>query len=215
MLVQQIADKERLREQVKPKRFQFKRTPSSHDQIEEHVDTGPEEEDEVFANEITVGAQIILNEPMCSFVDLSLCTVTSPSSSASISKNGSLSLHRISETVINLQKFPFLDGSVFVSECQDSVIIFKLPVDGHLQIRLHNLKNCRLLFESQQKQNVILESCKNCIFHSATQTHTVIQDFSDLNLGNDSSSPSSSYQFQNFETLDMDTAALKERYISN
>lgn len=212
-LVQQIADKERLKEQVKPKIFQFKGKERTSDDTRTPAGDVPVIEEEMLHNEITTGADIVLREPNCSFLDLSRCKVSSGPNPAPPTKAGSLTFHRIADTVINLQELPFQTGSIFISECQDSVVVFNVPTDGHLQVRLHNLRNCKLLISSQHPQTVIMEGCEKCCFHSSTQPNIVIRDFSNINLENDNTSTATSCQFLDFDLLNLDTAAIRERYI--
>lgn len=129
--------------------------------------------------------------------------------------SGTLHVRKIDSCLINVSRLPFSQGSIFLEDCKNSIIIMKLnyqadfSASNNIQVRLTKLVNCSLciLKEGEDRQVIVMEQCSNCTFHECTRKHIHIQDFSDLNLG--AAHVSSNYQFNSFELFDFDTSALK------
>lgn len=169
--------------------------------------------------EITsTGKDYVLKREDSTFENLEACTVTSESDhSDDGSGSGSLSFYNITRSIINLQKLYFKTGSIFMTDCEDSIILLRLPSQGDIQIRSRNLKNCKFLIEtaaphSDCKQVVIIENCHDCVFNAGTRQHLVIQDFSNPFQSN-STEGSSAFAFKEFDTCGKDTMLLKQTYL--
>ncbi|CAI4054016.1 hypothetical protein SUVZ_16G0450 [Saccharomyces uvarum] len=166
----------------------------------------------------TTEKDYVLKRGDSTFENLESCTVTSKSDhSDDDSGSGSLNFYNITRSIINLQKLYFKTGSIFMTDCKDSIILLRLPSQGDIQIRSRNLKNCKFLIEtvtphSDCKQVVIIENCHDCVFNVGTRKHLVIQDFSNPFQSN-STEDSSAFAFKEFDTCGKDTMRLKQTYL--
>lgn len=100
--------------------------------------------------------------------------------------SGSLSMENIQESTIELPHMPFLNGSIFMTDISNTLIRILLPQNSSIQIRLHNIKDCKLYImkmpKSVDKQTIVIENCKGCIFHADTEAAINIQNFCNLQL---------------------------------
>ncbi|CAI1745382.1 hypothetical protein SEUBUCD646_0P00500 [Saccharomyces eubayanus] len=166
----------------------------------------------------TTGKDYVLERRDSTFENLESCTVTSEKGhSDNDSGSGSLSFYSITGSIINLQKLYFKVGSIFMTDCKDSIILLRLPSDGDIQIRSRNLENCKFSIDMVApdrdcKQVVIIENCHDCVFNAGTREHLVIQDFSNPFQSN-GTEDSSAFAFKEFDTCDKDTMRLKQTYL--
>lgn len=136
----------------------------------------------------TTNEQIVVTEPTAVYEDLDHCQVTTKREHT-IKNAGSFILRKVNNTLIRCQPLVFETGSLFITDCESSSIVCDLPPHNAVQVRLHNLKNCKLFLlptDNTSKQVVILENCTNCIFHEDTKGRLEIKNFTSLNLTEDS-----------------------------
>lgn len=164
-----------------------------------------------------VDQELILDHHTLTYGHLKNCTLSSPPVLDNISPTGSLTLEDIKESVINITQLPYQTGSLFINDCINSVVIIRVPIDNHVQLRIHSLINCKIYIQSStllkctSKQNVVIEKCRDCVFHTESKGYIIIQNFSNLGFN---SNKTESYSFQPFDIFDNDTAQLKANYIS-
>ncbi|CCD25450.1 GTPase-activating protein CIN2 NDAI_0F01310 [Naumovozyma dairenensis CBS 421] len=205
------------------RRFKFKKTSSLRKKtakVEEKTNNG--ELTSVDLN--TSGKSIHLSvERTQAYKNLVNCIVVSGSNIIPEDENvnGSLSFHNIDNTLINLQSIPFNNGSFFISNCKNSVILLATRTNNTIQVRLHELNNCKIYIQSaisgregeNKDQNVILENCSGIIFHERSKPYLEIQDFTNLNL-NGSYTSNECYRFDDFDFFCNDSQSLTKKYIS-
>lgn len=160
----------------------------------------------------------VLKKGDSAFENLEYCTVASARDHSSVdAASGSLYFRNVIKSVINLQRIYFQAGSIFITDCKDSIFFLHLPSEGNIQIRLRNLQKCRILIErlssdTDYKQVVIVENCCECIFKASTREHLIIQDFSNP-FSSDETKDQSAFSFEDFKTYDNDTMQLLQAYL--
>lgn len=205
-LLKQVNSKESTQKATEPKLFRFHkhskvkdRTPPQRYPEATLVDEGKT----VMTGAKRVGEVLNLSESTAFYENLDCCTLNSTIQTA-VHETGSLTLQHINKTIVNLAAIPFVNGSIFITDCSDSIIICKTPPHSTVQIRLHNLLNCRLLIrptDELSSQTVILENCSKCIFHETCEPYVTIQDFSNLSLANTDLRCTGGYSFEDFDIL--------------
>lgn len=167
------------------KLFQFQRKPRPSKKV---VRTHNATQDNYQKAITTTNEQIVVTEPSAVYEDLNHCQVTTKKEHT-IEKAGSFILRKVNNTLVRCQPLAFETGSLFITDCERSSIVCDLPPHNAVQVRLHNLKNCKLFLlptDTTSKQVVILENCTNCIFHEDTKGRLEIKNFTSLNLTDDS-----------------------------
>ncbi|QHS76501.1 GTPase-activating protein CIN2 [Saccharomyces paradoxus] len=168
-------------------------------------------------NTTAVRKHYILEKGDSAFENLELCTVASTGNyCGSVALSGSLYFRSITKSVINLQRVYFQTGSIFITDCTDSIIFLHFPSEGNIQIRLRGLENCKILIEKLSssidcKQVVIMENCLNCIFNASTREHLLIQDFSNP-FQSDKTEDNFAFAFEDFDICERDTMQLFHAY---
>lgn len=197
------------------KRFQFKKKPEIRSKNAQ--DTNLQQTALPVADtQYICGQDFELDGSRNIFENLRDCTISSKVSTPNL-PSSSLQLRNLHSCVVSLDKLPFRHGSIFVENCEACVLILVLDQQDDVQIRLHSLSNCRLYIKlnghSDQKQDVVIENCKGCIFHEDTVEKLLIQDFSHLQLQN--SADSQSYNPGRFGIFDCNIASLRVHYIDS
>ncbi|EDO17375.1 hypothetical protein Kpol_1060p31 [Vanderwaltozyma polyspora DSM 70294] len=172
------------------------------------------QEEPVKNEDFSVGQDILLNGSS-NFVNNLLNCAAFIEDNSDVIEYGALSFQNIKNSIINLNPISFMNGSVIFKNCNDSVIIIKLPSANSIQVRLHSLNSCRLYFNlpennSQAPQNVVIENCDDCIIHTDSKDLINVQNFSNLGFHTEKDS---SYTFGDFDLRDLDTLKLKQKYI--
>ncbi|CAE6529113.1 CPS_HP_G0137860.mRNA.1.CDS.1 [Saccharomyces cerevisiae] len=166
----------------------------------------------------TLKKHYVLEKGDSAFENLEFCTVTSTTDySGNSALSGSLCFRNITKCVINLQRIFFQTGSIFITDCTDSIIFLRSPSDKDFQIRLRDLKNCKILIEKLSpsidcKQVVIIENCHKCIFNASTRDHLIIQDFSNP-FQSEETEDNSAFAFEDFDICNKDTMQLFRAYL--
>lgn len=219
-LLKQVNIKESTQGTTQRKVFQFHKHSKIRNKIPQQRNpeaTFIDEGKAVMTPATRVGEVINLSEPTAFYENLDHCTLNSTIQTI-VHHTGSLTLQHINKTIVNLAAIPFVNGSIFITDCSDSIILCKTPPNSTVQIRLHNLLNCRLLIRSTDEhssQTVILENCQKCIFHETCEPYLKVQDFSNLSLLNTDLKSTGGYRFEDFDILGADSKALKDKYISS
>lgn len=155
------------------------------------------------------------------FKSLERCTLSSTDYNDK-PKTGSLTIQYIENSVISLQALPFKNGSLFVSDASNCVFIFHMPKDDKVQVRLHNLYKCKILVMSDDylssKQTVVIENCKECIFHETCQPHVTIENFNSTTkkiqaADMETVQDEHDVKFDEFDTYLGNIQALKSHYV--
>lgn len=98
-----------------------------------------------------------------------------------IKDSGSLTFKDLESCTINLYEPIFREGSIVVSNCSDCSIY--IHTGRETQLRLHDLKGCKLMIRpSQAPQRIVMERCRECIFHEVCEPWITIQEFDNLAL---------------------------------
>lgn len=72
-----------------------------------------------------VGENYVLERGNSAFENLESCTFASATNPSNANvDSGSLSFHNITKSVINLQRIYFQRGSIFMTDCGDSIVFF-------------------------------------------------------------------------------------------
>ncbi|CCF58708.1 hypothetical protein KAFR_0F01120 [Kazachstania africana CBS 2517] len=161
-----------------------------------------------------VDQDLLITNPIQTFENLSNCTVTRGKEIAS-SQNGQLAFKGLHKSVVVVSPLPFVNGSVFITDCTESVIIINLPPASTIQIRLHNLGNCKLSIvkqEDMEPQTVVVENLTKCTFDEVSRNKLTIRNFSQLGSGQ---VESEAYRFATIETFGGNTQQLRHQYIEN
>lgn len=155
------------------------------------------------------------------FKSLGRCTLSSTDYNDK-PKTGSLTIQYVENSVVSLQSLPFKNGSLFVSDASNCVFIFHMPRDDKVQVRLHNLYKCKILILSDDylssKQTVVIENCKECIFHETCQPHVTIENFNSATkmtpaADKDTTQYENNVKFDEFDTYLGNIQALKSHYV--
>lgn len=177
-----------------------------------------------FENPIVDGQATFLNQdlvlldPTKVYKGLQNCTISS-SDYNDPPKSGSLTVQFIKDSVVSLRGLPFKNGSVFISDASNCVIILHLPNSDKVQVRLHNLYNCKISVFSEDylvaNQTVVIENCKGCIFHQTCESHITIQNFDTATKKNvqDGDASANDYKFDEFNTYLGNVQELKKHYV--
>ncbi|QLL31022.1 hypothetical protein HG536_0A08370 [Torulaspora globosa] len=131
-----------------------------------------------------VGELITIKSSTASYENLNKCTLISEVDAAG-HQSGSLILRNINNSTVKLEPAPFSSGSILITDCENLLITCSTPPKNAIQMRLHNLSNCKLLIrplDSATKQVIVLENCFDCIFHKTTEHLLNLQNFSALAL---------------------------------
>lgn len=102
-----------------------------------------------------------------------------------VAEFSTLLVENVKKSVLYLNILPFKQGSLLIEKCEDSKIIIVTPQGSNIQLRLHELVNCRLYIKKQAEdeiQDVIIENCTNCIFHSSVKDLIKIHNFNHLDF---------------------------------
>lgn len=182
-----------------------------------------------FENPIVDGQATFLNQdlvlldPTKVFKGLQNCTISS-SDYNDPPKSGSLTVQFIKDSVITLRGLPFKNGSVFISDASNCVIILHLPASDKVQVRLHNLYNCKLSVFCEDcllaKQTVVIENCKDCVFHQTCESHLIIQNFDTATKKKNAvpeteQTDMNDYKFGEFDTYLGNVQELKQHYVKS
>ncbi|AET37899.1 GTPase-activating protein CIN2 Ecym_2147 [Eremothecium cymbalariae DBVPG len=185
------------------KRFQFRRKPKNTDKLldygSKNVET-PGETALASSNTcytgnapllsdqnatITNNVCIILDGKTSHYTNFRNCRLLANEDTPFMS-SFALTMQHFEFSVIHFDPIPFQQGSIFVENCTNCTIFLNCTVGSNIQIRLHALTACRLYVnhanDHGQRQNVILEQCKACVFDQSVKDSLTIQDFSNLGL---------------------------------
>ncbi|CAB4255379.1 similar to Saccharomyces cerevisiae YPL241C CIN2 GTPase-activating protein (GAP) for Cin4p [Maudiozyma barnettii] len=220
-LVKDVDDKLKL-SGTKDKVFQFAKTP-----ISRLSSRGGSGKDNGFEHPIIDGKatfmdlDFVLLDSNKVYKSLERCTLSSTDYNDK-PKAGSLTIQYIENSVISLQSLPFKNGSIFISDASNCVLVLHMPKDDKVQLRLHNLYKCKMLILCDDylssKQTVVIENCKECIFHQSSETHLTIENFNNVTkskqVGNNEQSESTNdYKFDEFDTYLGNIQNLKQHYV--
>ncbi|QLQ81374.1 hypothetical protein HG537_0F01350 [Torulaspora globosa] len=150
-----------------------------------------------------VGELITIKSSTASYENLNKCILITEMDTVP-SQSGSLILRNIKNSTVKLEPPPFSSGSILITDCDELLIICSTPPNNAVQVRLHNLSNCKLLIQpidSTTKQVIVLENCSDCIFHKSTEHLLNLQNFSVLALRgkDDSVEETNAYRFEPFD----------------
>lgn len=127
------------------------------------------------------------------------CVVTTPETTPHPTiKNGSISIGFCDDSVF-VVTVPFDNGSIFVTDCKRCVLLFKIPLGDAVQIRLHNLEECKIqiddngLEDTTKTQTIVIEECAKCSFHAKNPELFSIRNFSAFRLASVSSTEKTSW----------------------
>lgn len=179
----------------KSKLFQFQRKPRSTKKtpITDKTALNPQQE-----TQITRDEHFVITKPAAVYQDLYRCQLTAKTEE-NTGVTGSLTLQNVNETIVKCQPLTFDSGSLFINNCEGSTIICDVPPHNAVQIRLHNLLNCRLLIrptDATSRQVVVLENCSDCTFHKEAEQRLEIQNFTNLDL---TDSGHEDYKYETFQ----------------
>ncbi|CCH62102.1 hypothetical protein TBLA_0G01580 [Henningerozyma blattae CBS 6284] len=195
----------------KPKKFQFNRN-RNKDAIQTEIQ---DSSDKVFneANNTNILARqtIRMDNKLATVSNLEYCTIM-VDSNYSKKPTGSITFSNIKKSIIYSRDILFESGSIFFNDCKECIILLELSSKNRTQLRLHNLIGCKIYFKSNDKQTIIIEDCKNCVFHNDTEGHLDVKDFNNLGLSIDDLA-FKNYDFEEFEIENWDIEKLKKRYI--
>ena len=146
---------------------------------------------------------ITITSPTASYENLNKCTLMTEAD-ATRHKSGSLILRNINNGTVKLEPAPFSAGSILITDCENLFITCSTPLKNAIQVRLHNLSNCKILIRplgSTTKQIVVLENCFDCIFHKDTEDLLDLQNFSAIAMrgNNDTVEETDAYRFEPFD----------------
>lgn len=110
--------------------------------------------------------------------------------------SGSITISQVEKSCIELIDIPFDIGNIFITDCIQTSIQMAVPPNDKIQVRLHNLSNCSISIYVKQsslslsgteseKQTVIIENIKDCIFDTKSKSVIDIQNFSHINGDSD------------------------------
>lgn len=180
----------------KAKRFQFKRKPRS--KATGGTDVHYEQDQSTLDIPETCGKTLNIMNNTASFKNINNCKIRSQIELQNIATSGTLAFQNIKSSIINIKDLPFKGGSIFLTDCKNTNIYLNLPANDKVQIRLHNMQDCRIAIDcpksTDTKQTVVIENCLNCIFLKESQDYVHIQNFS--NLGFSNTSHTHSYEFK-------------------
>ncbi|CCK69832.1 GTPase-activating protein CIN2 KNAG_0D00800 [Huiozyma naganishii CBS 8797] len=159
---------------------------------------------------------ITVDKSVYTLNNLDHCVVVSPNATSK-NQSGSWTLANISNSIVVLKNISFARGSVFMTHCEDSVIIVEVPPKNTVQVRLHSFTNCKVeirvpgVLPDAARQNVVIEGFKDTVFNSNCERFIKIQNFSDLGFGRGTDESS---QFEPFDSFGDNITSLKHHYIS-
>lgn len=142
----------------------------------------------------TVNKKIVLSDNVSILQNLENCQICSSSQKCNVSKDisGSITMSQVNESHIILLNLPFTKGNIFITDCINSIIIIQVPSKGKVQLRLHNLLDCKIKISLKEpitseidKQTVVIENIKNCLFDLASKSILTIENFSNINQINE------------------------------
>lgn len=142
----------------------------------------------------TVNKKIVLSDNVSILQNLENCQICSSSQKCNVSKHisGSITMSQVNESHIILLNLPFTKGNIFITDCINSIIIIQVPSKGKVQLRLHNLLDCKIKISLKEpitseidKQTVVIENIKNCLFDLASKSILTIENFSNINQINE------------------------------
>lgn len=196
-LLKQINEQSSLKDSKGTKMFQFQKKPKLKERASSVIKNIQDEKKScAVSNE-----DVKVKDSTAIYENLNHCTLTTAADMRS-SSSGSFILRNATKTLVCLKPPNFQTGSIFISDCANSIILCDTAPNNGIQIRLHNLTDCKLWIcptDSSSKQIVVLENCSKCVFHKSTKERVEIHDFSDLNLINQRSAESLSYEFKTFD----------------
>ncbi|SMN21550.1 similar to Saccharomyces cerevisiae YPL241C CIN2 GTPase-activating protein (GAP) for Cin4p [Maudiozyma saulgeensis] len=207
---------------TKDKVFEFAKTPISKLGPRGSSRKGTGLENPIIDGRATfMDLDFVLLDSNKTYKSLERCTLSSTDYNDK-SKAGSLTIQCIEKSVVSLQSLPFKNGSIFVSDASNCILILHMPKDDKVQVRLHNLYKCKMLILCDDylssKQTVVVENCKECTFHQSSETHLTIENFNNVtkskNLEN--SEPfkdPNDYKFDEFDTYLGNIQSLKQHYV--
>ncbi|CAL9728611.1 tubulin-specific chaperone C [Monosporozyma unispora] len=106
--------------------------------------------------------------------------------------SGSITLSQVNNSHVDLCNIPFSSGNIFLTDCTHTTIRIVVPPKDKVQLRLHNLTDCKICISLKQpftvageKQTVIIENIKHCIFDLKYKSSIDIQNFSHINGDSD------------------------------
>lgn len=148
-----------------------------------------------------VEQDIILKQPTASYENLHRCFIANYRFMA---QTGSLALRRLFFCTVTLNESPFDEGSILMTDCRACSI--QLHTGRRIQIRLHNLQDCKLLIKTPEglKQTIVMENCQNTIFHKSCEAWITVQEFDNLQLTEEKSTK---YKFEAFDKSWQEEAA--------
>lgn len=117
-------------------------------------------------------------EATTTYENLLRCTVTG---THTIEETGNLTFQNLESCTINIYEPVFHAGSIHLLNCNDCSIY--LHTGKEAQVRLHALKNCKLMIRpSHAPQRIVMERCQDCVFHEVCEPWVTIQEFDNLGM---------------------------------
>lgn len=153
----------------------------------------------------TVNEKVVISDNVTILQNLENCQISVNSKKYDNSKDlpGAITLSQVNKSRIVLTDLPFTQGNIFIADCIDSIIIVQVPPKDTIQLRLHNLVDCKIkifwkepIISEIDKQTVIVENIKNCLFDLRSKSFVNIQNFSNINQ---SLEEDTDYQFGEFD----------------
>lgn len=141
----------------------------------------------------TVNEKVIVSDNVSILQNLKHCQISSSSIRCNDSKDisGFLTLSQISETRIVLLDLPFTKGNIFITDCINCIMIIQVPPKDTVQLRLHNLLNCKIKISLKEpitskpdKQTVVIENIKDCLFDITSKSIMTIENFGNIDQRN-------------------------------
>lgn len=142
----------------------------------------------------TVNEKIVISDNVSILQNLEECQISSSSEKCNDLRNdisGSLTFSQVNKTRIILLDLPFTKGNIFITDCVDSIIIIQVPSKDAVQLRLHNLSDCKIKISLKEpmtsqidKQTVVIENIKKCLFDLTSRSIITIKNFSNINQMN-------------------------------
>ena len=136
------------------------------------------------SNERITQSQMVSNQDFnivqatATYENLQKCTIIG---THFINDTGSLTFKDLQSCTINLYEATFREGSIIISNCNDCSIY--IHTGRETQLRLHDLKGCKLMIRpSQAPQRIVMERCRECVFHEVCEPWITIQEFDNLAL---------------------------------
>lgn len=167
-----------------------------------------------------INQDLVLLDQNKVFNHLEKCTISS-SDYNELAKSGSLMIQYMTDSVVSLNSLPFKNGSIFISDLLNCIILLHLPSEDRVQLRLHNLVHCKLMILCDDyvssKQTVVIENFEKCIFHESCESNITIKSFNNvtqkLGENDETSEEDQGYEFGEFDTCIGNIQALKRIYI--